>query len=325
MDPSWGFIGNPVPRNSISPVKGAMDPRVGAGIDPLTGRPNTCGPEVPYHTIYQGECNYINNPPEEPVKAWKPQTKLVNASLEGTADADIGSLYGTSPITPPLKSKDDVQYDLKNALFQTIDSANETERPVQVINMQNKPKDVQVVDVKENMTDGTLPWWKDPVELINFKAVFDEQPENRTYNEETNYYSQIALLVVLGTLIITGLFTLNIIIFIAIIGFIAVIFIRGETNEVNNKEGGMEFTNPVERLSAPAQVEGYCETPAGVIDQLAPKTLRKERPDLYRSVNQNFWNQADRRPIKKVCPTTPEHGEAIKYIYGDTIKRHIFY
>lgn len=311
MDPSWGFIGNPVPRNSISPVRGPMDPRVGAGIDPLTNRPNTCGPEVPYHNIYWGECNYVNNPPEEPQKTWKPQAKLVNASLEGTADANIIDLKGTSPITPPSNANNNVQYDLKNALFQTIDSANETERPV------------QVVDVKEKMTNGTLPWWKDPVELINFKAVFNPK-ENRTYNEETNHYSRIALLAVLATLLITGLFTLNVIVIIAIIGFIAVIFIRG-SEEFGNNESGMEYKNPVERLSVPAQVEGYCETPAGVIDQLAPKTLRKERPDLYRSVNENFWNQVDRRPIKKVCPTTPEHGEAIKYIYGDTVKRHIFY
>lgn len=307
MDPSWGFIGNPVPRNSIRPNTGAMDPRVGSGIDPLTNRPNICDVDTPYHNIYWNECNYKAGTPEK-VELEEPTAELIDTSLEGTMAEALKGLK-------PTLDKNDIEYDIKDALFQTITSQNETERPVQII------------DIKEKMTGSDRPWWKDPVELINFKLLFEENKE-RTYNQTTNHYSKIALLSILGTLVLTGLFSLNIFLIIGIIGLVVIIFVRGDKPH---------FTSPVEKFeplglrTADSDKINYlppmtpCETPAGIIDTLAPATLRKDHPNLYRSVNENFWDQANRRPIKKVCPTTTEHGEGIRFIYGDTVKRHIFY
>lgn len=216
----------------------------------------------------------------------------------------IGNSTPKNNIKTPESINDEFdKIDLKDALF--------------------KPQNpVQVFDIKEKFAEsanGTKPWYKDPLELIDFKKIF-EPKENRTYNEETNHYTRIALFTVIGTLLLFELFNLNIILLLAIIALIVSIFFRPD----KATEG---FSTPysIKPIVNDGKIEYEpCETPHdGFVDELSPERLRKERPQYYRSFNENSWDQVN-RPIKKVCPTTDEHGEAIKYIYG-TVKRRLYF
>jgi len=295
MDPSWNFIGNPVPRNSVKPITGYMDPNVGLG--------NICGPEVPYHNTYLQECNYNTGPPENPKIPYMPRAKMVNVGLKATTADNI------NPAAYTTESNN--IYDIKNALFKTTDSANELEYPVQVF------------DIKENYTAKESPWWSDPSELINFKGFLNETQHQSNLNARLIIVIALSLIMVIFVSLHSYLFI--IIIIIAAIAIVINYF-------TSSKEGFAPWKGPMpDTLISPMDRPNYlppmapCETPAGVIDSLAPETLRKNHPNLFKSTNQNWWEQANRQFIKKVCPTTAEHGEAIRYIYGDNIKRHIFY
>jgi len=298
MDISWNLIGNPVPKNSIEPVTGPMDPNVGTG--------NICGSEVLYHNIYENECDYTNREVKVQLPARKPIATMVSASLEGTSE---------NIINPVFENNNSAVDGIKDALFQTVSSANETERPVQVF------------DVKEHMTVSDLPWWKNPIEIINFKAIFNKDDE-RTYNQTTNYYVSIVLLSVLGSLLLFGILQASILVIISIVVIAIISLVRRTDNESKTSTEGFKprglQTSVSENINYLPPM-APCETPAGVVDELSPEILRKERPDFYQSTNQNYWAQANRQLIKKVCPTTAEHGEGIRFIYGDTVKRHIFY
>jgi hypothetical protein len=317
MDPTWSYIGNPYPKDSVQPIKGYMDPLAG----------NMCSSAIPYHNQYLFECDYNMGEIKEDKPPRKRKPRLVNASLEAT--------FAQNSIQPKIETKNDIVFDLKNALFNTVNSLEETETPVQtlVADSQNPTEKVnelkEIKEIKEKLENSVKPWWKDPIELIDFRKIFHNSDDS--YNATTNHWSRIILISILASLLLSAIFNLNILVWLLIIVLVAIIFIRGdqETN-VNNKVGennGQVGTNPPPKY-VPLKEE-FCETPAlppNVVDPLSPVALMTEHPKYFNSISQNYWDQVkNRRMIKKVCPTTSEHGDAIKYIIGDTIKRHIFY
>jgi len=288
---------NPVPWNLKKKKRGGIPINLYEG-------PIQCPANVPYFNVYKVECDLNNNSVAQELQNPDGPNGPDKKTPLGTRQYVVNRNYERFNSTTPLD-------DLKKELDQLPNYDNEEECEQTCT---SKP---------EKVIDETPFWFEDPSILIDKDHILDiipnqEMSSNQLLNSVVRFSIVLFFLIYLVTQEISMLY-------FVVAAILATMFIHKErgSDEQSDEQSDEKF------IGLPSSAPGGVGTSNNPLDYKVLNTPAEFDDRLFKSNEENAGNyMMERNKVKSwdpFCPLSITGGGFEHILYGDNVKRHLFY
>lgn len=257
----------------------------------LRESPIQCPDWVPYFNVYKEQCDLRNNPIARALQ--NPPGQQLNYQINRNFER-------FSPID-----------EIKRELDQLPDQKSFGE---------------QSQDNEENINNNDVPfWWDDPCVLTNKEHIYDIIPlPGMSLNRILNAFVRISVILFFLLYLVTGSLATIIIVIIAVIG---TLYVHSQKNEITVEQ--IDRENEEHFVGLPSDVPSGVGTSNNPLDYAVYNTPAEFDDRLFKSVEENYGDMImERNQVVSwdpFCQLSMTRGGFEHVLYGDNVKRHLFY
>ena len=326
MDPAMYYQKNPVPWNLKKKKRGGIPINLYEG-------PIQCPDNIPYFNVYKVECDLRNNTTaqelQNPYGPNGPDNKTPLDTRQYVVNRNFERFKTRKPplsprrplgLHPPLGTGSELD-ELKKELNQLPTYKNDEECDAGCSDREDLEEDPANSDEED-----IAFWWDDPCVLVDKDYIFDiipdpEMPLNKLLNSIVRFSVILFFLVYLITQEISMLY-------LVVAAFLATWYIHeyhsdGFESMIAKKPKKEKF------IGLPSDVPGGVGTSNNPLDYRVLNTPAEFDDRLFKSNEENSGNyMMERNQVKSwdpFCPLSMTGGGFEHVLYGDNVKRHLFY